>query len=168
MASVAACHRQAEADARAAGRVAIALEGFEDAVLGLVRYAGPAVDDPYLDPVGESARGYQDLPAGRAVLDGVLDDVGDGPFQQAPVDMDHGQRLGDVQFHALLGHPAERHGHDLVEVGLADDGGDRAGLQPGHVEQVADHVVEPVRALLDGLQQFCLVLCGPLDVVGAQ
>ena len=51
---------EAEADAGAARGVAVALEGFEDAVLGLVGDAGPAVDDPYLDPVGEGAGGHQD------------------------------------------------------------------------------------------------------------
>src|SRR5690606_39466038 len=62
----------------------------------------------------------------------------------------------------------ERHRDDLVQVGLADDRGDGAGLEAGHVEQVADEVVEAVGAVLNGLQQFHLVLFGPLDVIGAQ
>ena len=58
----------------------------------------------------------------------------------------------------LLGYAAERHRHHLVEVDLADQRGDGAGLQPGHVEQVADEVVEAVGALLDARQQLRLVL----------
>ena len=89
-------------------------------------------------------------------------------LQQARVDGDHRQRLGDVEGDAVLGYAAERHRDDLVEVDLADQRGDGAGLQAGHVEEVADQVVEPVGAVLDALQELGLVLLGPGDVVGAQ
>ena len=114
--------------------------------LALVRDAGAAVGDPHLDPVAERAGGDQDRLAVGAVLDGVLDDVGDRALQQSRVDGDHRQRLGDVEVDAALGDAAERHRDDLVEVDLADQRGDGAGLQAGHVQQVADQVVEPVGA----------------------
>ena len=50
--------------------------------------------------------------------------------------------------------PAERDGQHLVETDVAHHELERAGLQPAHVEQVADEVVEPVSALVDGLEQL--------------
>ncbi len=164
----AARHREAEPDAGAARGVPIALEGLEYAFLRLVRHPGPAVDDADLHPVGQRARGDEDRCAGRAVLDRVLDEVGHRPLQEPGVDGDHGQRLGDVELHAVLGDPAERHRHHLVHVDLADQRGDGAGLQPGHVEQVAHQVVEPVGALLDAFEEFRAVLLRPGHVVRAQ
>src|SRR5690606_29215955 len=72
----AAGDREAESHPVAARSVAVALEGFEDAVLDLVRDTGAAVDDPDLYPVGYGARGDQDALARRVVLHRVLDDVG--------------------------------------------------------------------------------------------
>ena len=55
----AAGDREAEADSGAARGVAVALEGLEDPVLGLVGDAGAAVGDPELHAVGQGAGGDQ-------------------------------------------------------------------------------------------------------------
>ena len=72
------------------------------------------------------------------------------------------------RLHDALRDADEGHRHDLVEVALPDQRRDRGGLQPGHVEQIADQVVEAVGAVLDAFQQLGLVLLGPADIVRAQ
>ena len=50
--------------------------------------------------------------------------------------------------------PASAPGSDLVEPDVAHHELDRAGLQPAHVEEVPDQVVEPVGPLVDGLEEL--------------
>ena len=76
--------------------------------------------------------------------------------------------LGHVgrQLHA---HPARRDavqcaGDDLVPAQGMEQGIDRIGRDPGHVQQVADQHVEPVRTFLDRGQQFLFLLRGVVDV----
>lgn len=164
----AAGDREAEAHARAARRVAVPLERFEDAVLGCVRDTGPAVDDAQLDAAGEGAGAHVHGLTAGAVVDGVLDDVGDGPLQEAAVDGDHRQGLGDVERDAVLGDADQSHGDHLVEVRFADQRDDGPGVEAGHVEEVADQGGEAVGSVLDAFEEFGLVVLGPFDVVGAQ
>ncbi len=164
----AAGDRQAEADAVAPRGVAVALERGEDALLGLVGDARAAVHHAQLHPVGEGAGRDQHRLALGAVLHGVLHDVGDRPLQQSLVRGHHGQALGDVQddrrSRFRFRDASQRQRNDLVQVDLPDQRGDGAGLQAGHVEQVADEVVEAVGALLDRLQELGPVLLRPLHV----
>ena len=76
---------QPEPDAVATRDVAAALERREDLVLGLVRDARPAVDHPDLDPVVQASGLDDHLPAAGRVAQGVLQDVGENPVQQAGV-----------------------------------------------------------------------------------
>ncbi len=67
---------------RRSPRVAEPLERLEDAVPVGRRDAGPVVDDPQVDPVGDGAGLDADRCARRRVAEGVGDEVGDGPLEQ--------------------------------------------------------------------------------------
>ena len=149
------------------GGVAVPLEGLEDAVLASSGTPGPRSTTRSSTRSPSGAGGTRAAAVG-AVLASVLDHVGDDPLQQPGSTATIGRVSRDVQLDAALGDAAQRHRDHLVEVDLADQRGDGAGLQPGHVQQVAHEVVEPVGAVLDAGQQFGLVLLGPGDVVGAQ
>ena len=86
----------------------------------------------------------------------VLDDVGDRAFEQRGVGLDARQRLGHVDVDALglRSSPARAAGTTSSSATVAHHELQRAGLEPAHVEQVADQVVEPVGALVDGLEQL--------------
>ena len=99
------------------------------------------------------------------MLVGVLDDVGEHPLEQRGV----GARLREVVGHLehrgrLCGGPL---GHRQHVDGLRTSH-DGPGLQPAHVEQVDHERVEPVGAVLDGLEQVGTVLVGPVDARVAQ
>ena len=130
---------QPESDADAAG-VAQALEGLEEAVAVAGRDAGAVVDDLEFDPVAVAGRGDLDRPVGRGPGQGVGDNVGDGPLQQARVDVDARQRLGhvDLDAAAVVGKAGKGGRHHLVDSDRPVVQAERAGLEPGHVEQVAD------------------------------
>ena len=84
-----------EADAGGVVGVAEALERGEDPVELGRRDARAAVDDPQLDAFAEAAAGDQRWAVGRAESDGVADQVGDDPLEQAGV----GEHLRQVVGH---------------------------------------------------------------------
>ena len=75
--------RETESDSNTAGRVAVPLDGFEDAAFGLVRDSGSAVDDTHVrfrrneDALGGLGWAFEDLAhapqVGVAGLHGVAD-----------------------------------------------------------------------------------------------
>ena len=83
-----------------------------------------------------------------------------------------GSRLGDVDEDLVLrgrrAEPVQRGGHDLFEADVALDELDRAGLDPAHVEKVADEVVEPVGLAVDRLEQLAPVVGVERDVALAE
>ena len=77
-----------------------------------------------------------------------------------------GKRLveGDVDGVGGAAQAGQGRRHDLL---VADGSGlepQRPALQPAHVEQVADEVVEAVALLVDGAQELEGGLLGPVDV----
>ena len=62
----------------------------------------------------------------------------------------------------------ERREHDVGEVGRRELHGERAGLQPAHVEEVRDELGERVEALGGGVEQLLALLGGEVEVGRAQ
>jgi len=148
-------HGQPEPDAAATG-VAQALEGLEEAVAVTGRDAGAVVDDLEFDPVAVAGGGDLDRPVGWGPDQRVGDDVGDGPLQQARVGMHAWQRLRhlDLDAAAVVSQAGECSRHHLIHADRPVAQAERAGLQPAHVEQVADQGIQPVGLLVDGGQQL--------------
>ena len=86
----------------------------------------------------------------------VVDEVGDGALEQRRVDVDPRQRLGNVDLDSLRRHVQtdDRARDDLLDADRLRRDRDAAGLQPAHVEQVADERVEPLGFVVDRLQQL--------------
>jgi hypothetical protein len=114
------------------------------------------VDDLEFYPVALAGGGDLDRPVGWGPGQGVGDDVGDRPLQQARVGVDAWQRLGhvDLDAAAVVGKAGEGGRHHLVHADWPVVQAERAGLEPGHVEQVADQPIQPVGLLVDGGQQL--------------
>jgi hypothetical protein len=125
------------------------------------------VDDLEFYPVALAGGGDLDRPVGWGPGQGVGDDVGDRPLQQARVGVDAWQRLGhvDLDAAAVVGEAGERGRHHLVHADRPAVQAEGAGLQPAHVEQVADQGIQPVGLLVDGGQQLSGRLGGEGDVV---
>ena len=145
--------------------VADPLERLEDALLQLVRHAGPVVR--HLEPHRAAIQDRVQLgrPPGGGVPQRVGEQVGQDPLEQAGV----GQHQREAVRHRHLQpqrvvEPARRDRRHLVDRDGAQERLQRPGVQAAHVEQVADERVEPVRVLLDGGQQVGLVGFGPLHV----
>ena len=130
------------------------------------RDAAPTVHDPDLHGVGPDAGLHVHRDAGRAVAQGVGDDVGQAAFEQ--------DRIGHHQWE-LVERVDRQLGRRRAEVvGTGGDGvGDRgradrhrqhADLQAARVEEVADHDVEPVGLGLDGRQRVGDLGRGPRHV----
>ena len=81
-----------------------------------------------------------------------------------------GQGLRDVDRDAARGRVqvVQRAGHDLVQADRPREQGQRAGLQPAHVQQVVHQVGEPVQRLVRRGQQLVVVLGRPVHVPGPQ
>ena len=139
------------------------------------RDAGPLVDDGDQHAVADPARVDPHRAVGR-VAQGVVDQIGQHPLQQAAVGHHHrvatstltrsrpsaaktGDSLADSEQGTL---------HCLLEIHPAQFGPHDSRGQPRRVEQVADQRGELVDRLLDGGQQFGGVLGGEVDVVAAQ
>ena len=166
----AAGQREAQPDAGGVVGVAEPLERHEHPVPVLLGDAGPAVDHAQLDPVAERARGQQRRLARRRVAQRVLGQVHDDPLEDGRVGEDLGQRVRDVdqEPRGRRVQVVQRAGHDLVQPDRAREHGQRAGLQPAHVQQVADQVGEPVQRLVRGGEQLVAVLGRPVHVRRAQ
>ena len=77
------------------------------------------------------------------------------------------ERLGDVDVDVggSGAEARERGGDDLVDADRRQADVERAGLEPAHVEQVADERVEPVGLLVDRGEELASCLGRPVDVV---
>ena len=112
------------------------------------REAGPVV--AYVEPVG--AGGHGDGGAGRGVLAGVGEQVGDDLVQPLPVagELDH--VVGQVEAPPVIGrdHPGVRHRLE-EQPGQVDAAVlERApGVEPGQQQQVLDEVGHPAGLLVD-------------------
>ena len=149
-----------EAHPVARGRVAVPLEGQEDLLAGLLRHPGPGVDDPHLGAAAEPARRHPHPAGRRLVAQRVLDDVAEHPVEQAGVGDDDAGPPGRGS-----SRPGRARSTAATAAGTTSprstgrgDGDQRPGLQPRHVEQVADERVEPVGGVLDGRLELGLVL----------
>ena len=107
---------------------------------------GPRSTTLQVDPPGDLAGLDPNRRAVRAVADGVVDDVGDGPLQQGGVDVDPRQGLGDVDddLPARRRQAGERRRNDLVEPDRSECQVERAGPQAAHVQKVVDQLAEPL------------------------
>ena len=142
--------RKPEADTGGVVGVAEALERGEHPVQLRRGDARTAVDDPELDAVTEEAAGDDGRGSGRAVPQGVPDQVRDDPFEQAGVGKHNRQVVGHVDDHLAPDRAEVVQGqrHHLVQGDLAADDGQHAGLQPAHVQQVVDQAGQPVEGLI--------------------
>ena len=108
--------------------------------------------------------------SGRAVAQRVGDDVDQHPFQQARVG-GGGRQVGRDVRADRRGRRAkfvQRQGYGVLQADRGGRDAEDAGLEPAHVQQVADQPGEPVQRLLGGLQQLLAVGLVELDVVAAQ
>ena len=126
----------------------------------VVRDAGPAVDDPQLDPVAERAARSAAAARRRGVAQRVGDQVGDDALQDAGSTSTSGRSAGISTATVWPAGPrsSSAAGDDLVEVGRPREDRQRAGLQPAHVEQVLDQPGEPVERLVGRGEQLGVVL----------
>ena len=108
--------------------------------------------------------------AGRRARERVGDEVGDRPLEQRRVGDDRRQRLGDVDVdrarRARRGWRARRARPRRAPTARSVDV-ERAGLEPAHVEQVADEAFEPVGLLVDRVEELAGAARRPVDVVAA-
>ena len=83
-------------------------------------------------------------------------------FEERCVGHHEGQRLGHIDVDPLLGRgdPGQRGRNDLFEGDRTQDQFHGAGLEPAHVEQVADHAIEPVGRGLDVVEQHATIIVG--------
>ena len=65
---------------------------------------------------------------------------------------------------AAVAEAGDRRGHDLLEADGPQGGGDGAGLDAAHVEQVDHQRGQPVGLVLDGGEELVAVLVRPVDV----
>ena len=144
-------HGQAEPDTGPVLRVAQALERPEDPVAILASDARSPVDDPDVHPAGHRPGLHPESHA-AAVDEGVVDQVGHGPLQQHRIGEDPGQVVGQLDGDGLSPGPEAGHGglDHVADLGARAQHLHRSGLDPAHVEEVLDQVVEPVGLLVDG------------------
>ena len=91
------------------------------------------------------------------VLEGVLDDVGDHPLEQARIGGHRRQVVGRGDRDRLGARSRRRSVHSATEARSTSAlRAVSAGLQPAHVEQVGHQGVQPVGGLLDRGQQLLL------------
>ena len=141
----------------AVGAVAEALERLEDVLALRRRDAGPAVDDAQVDPLVDDAR----LDAHRALAGGdhasafstMLATARSSSAASARRAAASRGRRRSTRVGLARGPPAPPGTTSSSPTSRIDEL-HRAGLQPAHVEQVADEVVEPVGPLVDRLEEL--------------
>ena len=103
-------------------------------------------------------------------LQRVLDEVGDDAFEERGVGSHGGEGLGHIGYHGTgpFAEARERGGNDLLQMHRSQEWFDHAGLEPAHVQQVADEGVQAVGFVLDRCEELGDVLVTPLDVRLAQ
>ena len=159
--------RETETDTGVARGVAEALERLEDALSLRERNPATAVDDAEVDAAGHDGRLDPDraCPGPSA---GPRCRRRSRPLVRASAGSTSTQRqgLGDVDDDAARGvaQARERGRHDLVEPGGPARELERARLQPAHVEQVLDELVEPVGLGVDAAHELVGVGARPVDV----
>ena len=160
---------QAEPEAAAPGRRASVarqpLERREDAAP--IRPARPGRGRPRRsDEPGSAERrdSHVPPPPWRSALSSRLAST---RSSQADVGQHVRQVLGDVEVRraSQAGQVEQRRRRPPRRARPAQAGADDARLQPGGVEQVLDQRLQPVGAVLDGLEQRVALLRGPGDVV---
>ncbi len=158
--------REAESDTGRVVGVAQPLEGLEQAVALRHGNACSAIDDAQMhtpsDLVGLDAYDA----SRRRVSERVVDDVGDGAFQQRRIDVDTGKRLGNGDDNPIgAGAQArECRRDDLVESDRSFRRVERARLQPADVEEVVDELVEPIGLLVDRAHELVCLAARPAHV----
>jgi hypothetical protein len=124
------------------------------------------VDHPHLHPAVDGPAGEGDRLA-VGVAAGVVEQVGEHLVEPDRVDQDGRQVVGHVDQDPVAGLGAGQAHHRPDHVGqggLDQVGVERAGLDPRHVEQVVHQPAQPIRLLVDGLQELPLLRPVPGDV----
>ncbi len=93
---------------------------------------------------------------------GVVDQIGHRPLEQHRVGADTGERGWDLDgdLGATRPQALDSVGDQLIDIGGLMEHIHRAGLQPAHVEQVLDQGAQPVRFVVNGLEEDASLL-GP-------
>ena len=127
------------------GYDALPLERLEDALLLLGGHADAGVNHPDLDPIGHAAGVDGDRGVDGLVPQRVLGDVAEHPVEQPGVSFDSpGVRVDRPRGTRRVRQGGKGGGDDFAEVGGTRVGHEGSGLQPGHVEKVADECFEAV------------------------
>ena len=96
-----------------------------------------------------------------AVFGGVVEQVEQHLLEQTPASSSSIGTIGrqfdiDLVVRQNLGGTGERAAHEFVQIVKRRLRNDRAGFEPGHVEQVGNEPVEPLRFVDDGRQELGL------------
>ena len=125
----------------------------EDVIELVFRNAGPFVGELDHDAAVRAAGLEDHRGARRRILGGVVEQVDQHLLQEHRVEGQHRQLGLDVELDAMLGqHPGaalQRRAGGLADIDHLTVQFDGAGLEPGHVEQVANEAVQPLALLED-------------------
>ncbi len=118
---------------------------------------GPPIDDAELDAAGRAdPQSRTGVRSGGDQAIALLATFATARSSKRGIDVDARQVLRDVDVDrtAVIGQAGERLRHHLVKPDPPAHERERPGLDPTHVEEVADQAVEPVRLLLDRREEL--------------
>ncbi len=98
--------------------------------------------------------------SGRGIFCRIVQKIEQDLLEQHRIDLHHGQVGGELELDAVSApgswRRAAARSDDLAQVVQRRVGRDRAGLELGHVEQIGDEAIEPLRLVDDGGQKLGL------------
>src|SRR6185437_9022627 len=128
----------------------------------LGRDATALIDDLQLDRFPLLPAFDADRRLGGRIFGGVVEEIEQHLLEQDGIELEHWQAAGNLDLHRVPRQNfarALKHGADnLADVVTRHVGLDRAGLELGHVEQIGDKAVEPLRLVEDGGDEIDLGL----------
>src|SRR5688572_6920042 len=131
------------------------VEGLEDPLLFISRYAGPTVRDDELEPIAFTPHREFDWRAGRRVLERVLQEIYEDAECVNKIESAKDQRFSGVQRDVQLmaiecsGNPLKSCPDEIVRGLDLGRNSERTTGEARQVEKVRDEAVEPTSLLLD-------------------
>src|SRR6185312_7626665 len=97
---------------------------------------------------------------GRRIFRGVVEEVEERLLEQHGIEIEHRKVCRDLDLHAVRGEnlagALQDRAHNLTNIVAARVGLDKTGLKLGHIEQIGNKPVEPLRLLDDSGEQLRL------------
>ena len=147
-------HGEAQAHAGVVVGIAESLEGSEDQVTILRPDSRSPIDDTDVDSAGDGT-GLDPEADATGMDEGVVDEVGHGPFQEDRIGPDPGEVRRHIDGDRLATRTEALDGgvDHVTHIDARVEHVHRAGLEPSHVQQVLHQAVEPVGLVVDRLQE---------------